>query len=83
MIFESVHNIWTYNSAYTPSDGAYAKIFIRYDKEYETYKRKVVDVLGMLGGIGGLANALKTLGFFFVFYFTNSLYSSKIIRKVY
>lgn len=83
MIFESVHNIWAYDDNYDDADGTYVKMFIRYDKAYDTYERKVVDMLNILGDIGGLSNTLKTLGLFLVWYATNSIYTSKIVKKIY
>jgi hypothetical protein len=74
-----VYNIRSYDNNYMEKDGFVASIFIRYDKEYSTYSRKVYDLLTMLSDIGGLRNSLFLIGFFIASFVSHKIYLSKII----
>ena len=56
---------------------------MRSDKMYDVYSRKVNDILTFLGDIGGLAEALMGIGVIIVGFFSQKLFMSKIIRKIY
>jgi hypothetical protein len=50
---------------------------------FDKYERKVYDILTYLGDIGGLTEALISIGSLIVGFFTQKLFMSKIVRKIY
>ena len=56
---------------------------MRYDKSYDSYERKVNDILTLLGDIGGLQGTLFMMGFVIVGLFASKYFMSKIVRKIY
>ena len=65
LTFISVNNIKTYdNNIGDDKEGEdiIATVYIRSDRMYDSYKRKVTDFLTLLGEIGGLYGALFGLG---------------------
>jgi hypothetical protein len=49
-----VQNVRYYDDSYSKSDGTIIAIYIRADKYYDVYERQVMDVLTLLGDVGGL-----------------------------
>jgi len=58
-------------------------IFIRSDKMYDFYERKVSDLLTFMSNIGGLSEALIKIGMLIVGFITQKMFMSKIVRKIY
>lgn len=56
----------SYDDNYSDKDGCIVAVYIRSDKLYDSYERKVDDILTLLGDIGGLSEALLGLGSFLV-----------------
>lgn len=52
--FHQVNNVRYYDDDYNTADGVVIAVFIRADKMYDSYERKVTDILTLLGDIGGL-----------------------------
>lgn len=78
-----MQNIRTYDDTYSPDNGLIASVFIRYDQRYNTYNRKVYSIMELLGDIGGLQQALVTIGFMFVTFFSRRIFISQIMREIY
>ena len=60
--FHQVSNIKTYDDDYTESEGVLLAVYIRSDKLYENYERKVTDILTLLGDLGGLKEFFLLVG---------------------
>lgn len=58
-------------------------LYMRSDKMYDSYERKVNDLLTFMGDIGGLSEALIGIGVVIVGFITQKMFMSKIIRKIY
>jgi hypothetical protein len=58
-------------------------IFIRLDKSYESYERKVNDMISLLAAIGGLQKALFSIGMIAVSLVAQKVFMANIIHKVY
>ncbi len=58
-------------------------IYMRSDKMYDFYERKVNDLLIFMGDIGGLSEALINIGMLIVGFITQKMFMSKIFRKIY
>ena len=58
-------------------------IYMRSDKMYDFYERKVNDLLTFMGDIGGLSEALINIGMLIVGFITQKMFMSKIVRKIY
>lgn len=56
---------------------------MRTDKFYDSYSRKVDDVLTYFGDIGGLAEALFGFGMVVVGFLAQKMFMSKIVKKIY
>ena len=56
---------------------------MRYDKSYDSYERKVNDILTLLGDIGGLQGTLFMFGLVIVGLIASKYFMSKIVRKIY
>lgn len=65
------------------SDGYIVGVYIRIDKMYDSYSRKVDDFLTFLGDIGGLWEALTGIGMLIVGYFAAKMFMGKIVKKIY
>jgi hypothetical protein len=50
---------------------------------YDHFERKVADILSFLGDVGGLNEALISIGALIVGFFTQKMFMSKIVRKIY
>jgi hypothetical protein len=64
-------------------DGYIVAVYIRSDKHYDSYERKVDDILTLLGDIGGLSEALFTFGSVIVGFIASKMFMSKIVKKIY
>lgn len=64
-----VQNIQKYEARYINSDGILVAIYIRTDKVYNSYTRQVYGILAWLGDVGGLNEALLSIGAMFVGFF--------------
>jgi hypothetical protein len=49
-----------------PEENSLATVYMRSDKMYDSYERKVNDLLTFMGDIGGLSEALFGVGMIFV-----------------
>ena len=49
-----------------PDENYLAAVYMRSDKMYDSYERKVNDLLTFMGDIGGLSEALLGIGMIFV-----------------
>jgi hypothetical protein len=58
-------------------------LYIRLDKSYDIYERKVYSLLDLLGDIGGLKESVLLIGFLMVDFFSERLLVSSIMRKMY
>jgi hypothetical protein len=50
---------------------------------FDKYERQVYDILIFLGDIGCLTEALISIGTLIVGFFTQKMFMSKIVRKIY
>ena len=50
---------------------------------YDSYERKVNDLLTFMGDIGGLSEALIGIGMIFVGFITQKMFMAKIVGKIY
>lgn len=83
LTFYDVRNIQKYDDNYSNDDGYIVAVYIRSDKMYDSYERKVTDILTLLGDIGGLWGALVGIGIVVVGFITQKIFMSKIVRKIY
>ncbi|CDW91220.1 UNKNOWN [Stylonychia lemnae] len=81
--FHQVTNFKSYDDEYTDDDGYMIAIYIRFDRTYDNYERKVYGFLEFLGDVGGLQGSLISIGMFFVGFVAQRLFFSKIIKKIY
>ena len=84
-----MENIWTYDDRFTTdledpeTANSYATIHFRLDSEYFLYERDAYTFLEFLGNVGGLQSALILAGYILVSFFTERLYLSSIMKKLY
>lgn len=78
-----VVNIKQYEDIYSDKDGYIVAVYLRSDRMFDKYERQVYDILTFLGDIGGLTEALISIGSLIVGFFTQKLFMSKIVRKIY
>lgn len=57
--------------------------YIRFDSQYNTYKRQIYSVQAFLGDIGGLYSSLFSIGAIFISFFNNRLFLSAILKNLY
>lgn len=82
--FPQVTNIKVYDDNFSQDDGgSVASIYIRLDKSFDIYDRKVNDVLTLLAAIGGLQKALFAFGMFCVSLVAQKVFMSNIIKRIY
>lgn len=60
-----------------------AAVYIRSDKMYDAYNRRVLDLLTFMGSLGGLFETLKYIGLLIFGTFAHWLFMSKVIKHVY
>ena len=58
-------------------------IYIRADKTYDNYERKVTDILTLLGDLGGLQEFFLLVGGLIVGFITQKMFMASIIKKTY
>lgn len=56
---------------------------MRSDKLYDSYERKVNDILTLMGDVGGLYGFLIGIGIVIVGFVSQKIFMSKIIKKIY
>ena len=56
---------------------------MRSDKSYDTYDRKVTDILTLLGDVGGLNAFIFSIGGILISYVIRKLFLGSIMKKVY
>jgi hypothetical protein len=66
-----------------PGENFIVAIYMRSDKMYDSYERKVNDILTFMGDIGGLSETLINIGVLIVGFITQKMFMSKIVRKIY
>ena len=71
------------NFSDAPGENYMVAIFMRSDKMYDAYERKVNDLLTFMGDIGGLSEALISIGMLIVGFITQKMFMSKIVGKIY
>ncbi len=71
------------NFSDAPGENYLVAIYMRSDKMYDAYERKVNDLLTFMGDIGGLSEALINIGMLIVGFITQKMFMSKIVRKIY
>lgn len=76
-------NIRFYDNDYTDSEGYILSIYIRLDKEFDIYDRKVGNLITLLSVLGGLQKALFAIGALFVQFVVSKIFISKIVHKIY
>jgi hypothetical protein len=72
-----------YEDSYSEGEGTLVSIYIRADKYYDSYERTVVDILTLLGDIGGLKEFFMLIGNLFVGFIASKLFMSSIVKKIY
>jgi hypothetical protein len=78
-----VNSIRYYDAAYSDSDGYIAAVYLRFDNRYDLYTRQVYSILDLLGDLGGLQGSLLGIGLLIVSFFTNRLFVSDMLQKIY
>ena len=58
-------------------------MYLRADKFYDSYERKVTDILTLLGDLGGLQEFFVLIGGLIVSFISQKLFIASIIRKIY
>lgn len=76
-------NVKTYDDDYNDADGYIAAVYMRADKFYDSYERKVTDILTLLGDIGGLKEFFLLGGQLIVGFFAEKVFISSILKKIY
>ena len=66
-----------------PGENFIVAIYMRSDKMYDSYERKVNDLLTFMGDIGGLSETLINIGVLIVGFISQKMFMSKILRKIY
>ncbi|CDW74033.1 UNKNOWN [Stylonychia lemnae] len=81
--FFQVQNIQRFDDNYSPQSGVLAAVYIRFDNRYDIYQVKNYAFLEYLGDIGGLYGALSGIGIIFVSFFSQRMYISDILKRIY
>ena len=81
--FPEVNNIRPYQDTYQESDGYLVAVYVRLDKQYNKYTRKVTTFLQLLASIGGLQKALFVIGVLLVNIVGSKVFLSYIIQSVF
>jgi hypothetical protein len=63
--------------------GVLAAVYIRLDKQFNTYNRQVSDLLDLLATIGGLQKALFATGMMIVSYVSQKIFSANIVHQLF
>jgi hypothetical protein len=83
LTYYQVLNVKTYDDNYLDQDGYIAAVYIRTDKLYDSYDRKVNDILTLLGDVGGLQGSMIAFGMLIVGFITQKMFMSQIVKKIY
>lgn len=78
-----MQNIRNYDDTYNDKEGYMVAVYLRSDKFYDSYERNVDDLLTVMGDVGGLNEALCSIGMLLVGFFSSRQFMSKIVRKIY
>ena len=81
--FHQVLNVKSYEDDYNDADGTVLAVYMRADKFYDSYERKVTDILTLLGDIGGLKEFFIACGMLIVGYISQRIFMSNIVKKIY
>lgn len=74
-------NIKVYDDNYSDDDGGQlVSIYLRFDKSYDIYSRKVNDILSLMAEIGGLHKTLFAIGTLVVSFVAQKIFISNVIR---
>lgn len=65
------------------SSGDVLSIYIRYDKTSDKYERQIYSLGELVGQAGGFYGALIGLGSIFIFIFSERLFASSVLKKIY
>lgn len=65
------------------TDLQFASIYFRFDAYYDVYQRRVYSLGDLFGQIGGLYSSVFVVGAVFVAVFSERLFVSSILRKIY
>lgn len=65
------------------SDNEFMSVFIRLDAETEKYERRVYSFSDLLAQVGGLYSSIFFIGIILVGIFSERLFVSSILRKIY
>lgn len=82
--FCSIQNVRQYDDSYSADDNSLVTIYLRNDRVFDQYERKVYDILTLLADIGGLKEALHVIfEILFVSFLSHKMFMSKIIKRLY
>eukprot|EP00347_Sterkiella_histriomuscorum_P023442 403334623 len=81
--FTSVNDYREYFDDLGADDNTMAALFIRMDKAFDIYERKIYGVSDLLGDIGGFKESLIMIGLFCVGFFQDRLLNSALLKHVY
>lgn len=65
------------------ANGPLSTIQIRRDMQYSFYVRQIVDILGVLGAVGGLRGFCVMIGAYLVNYWASKQFMGSIIHKIF
>jgi hypothetical protein len=65
------------------NDKTHLAVYIRVDKAYDIYERKVYGLGEMFGEVGGFKEIVLIIGSIFVLTFQSTMFNSSLLRKVY
>ena len=65
-----------------PGENFIVAIYMRSDKMYDSYERKVNDILTFMGDIGGLSEALIGIGAIIVGFITQKMFLKSFERYI-
>ena len=83
LTFHQVENIKSYDDNLRNDDPYILGIYLRSNKKHDVYSRQVTDILTFMGDIGGLSEALLSIGMVLVGFISQKMFMSKIVRKIY
>jgi hypothetical protein len=65
------------------SDLQFASVYLRFDSEFDQYDRRVYSFGDLLGQVGGIYESMLIIGMLFVGIFSERLFISSILNKIY
>ena len=85
--FFQVLNIRPYDDNYpqnaTSSTSNVIAVYFRFDNRYDIYSLKTYSFLDLLGDLGGLFGSLSAIGLAVVGFFSDRMFVSDIMKKIY